>query len=59
MQQGGFISRNDGWLIATASAQYMPRFDLNREIVDKAERFGCDFGLFMIKLQSGCIGRLR
>jgi hypothetical protein len=39
--------------------QYMPRFDLDREIVHKAERFGCDFELSMIKLQSGCIGRLQ
>jgi pyrimidine oxygenase len=40
-------------LISTTSPQYQPSFDLNREVVEKAERFGFDFALSMIKpLQS-------
>jgi pyrimidine oxygenase len=37
-------------LISTNSPQYKPSFDLNREVVQKAERFGFDFALSMIKL---------
>src|SRR6266481_7362417 len=51
MQVGVFIPiGNNGWLISTTSPQYMPSFDLNRQIVEKAERFGFDFVLSMIKL---------
>ena len=42
---------NNGWLISTTSPQYMPSFDLNREVTLKAERFGFDFALSMIKLR--------
>src|SRR6202158_6372470 len=42
---------NNGWLISTTSPQYMPSFALNREIVQKAERYGLDFALSMIKLR--------
>ena len=49
MQLGVFIPiGNNGWLISTTSPQYMPSFDLNRTIVEKAERFGFDFALSMI-----------
>jgi hypothetical protein len=49
MELGVFIPiGNNGWLISTTSPQYKPSFDLNREIVQKAERF--DFALSMIKL---------
>lgn len=52
MDIGVFIPiGNNGWLISTASPQYMPSFDLNREIVQKAERYGLDFALSMIKLR--------
>lgn len=52
MQVGVFIPiGNNGWLISTTSPQYMPTFDLNREIVQKAERYGLDFALSMIKLR--------
>ncbi len=52
MQLGVFIPiGNNGWLISTNSPQYMPSFDLNRTIVEKAERFGFDFALSMIKLR--------
>ena len=51
MQLGVFIPiGNNGWLISTTSPQYMPSFDLNHAIVEKAERFGFDFALSMIKL---------
>jgi pyrimidine oxygenase len=51
MQLGVFIPiGNNGWLISTTSPQYKPSFDLNRVVVEKAERFGFDFALSMIKL---------
>src|SRR5215468_1692084 len=51
VQLGVFIPiGNNGWLISTTSPQYKPSFDLNREVVQKAERFGFDFALSMIKL---------
>jgi pyrimidine oxygenase len=52
MDVGVFIPiGNNGWLISTTSPQYMPTFDLNREIVQSAERYGLDFALSMIKLR--------
>jgi len=52
MDIGVFIPiGNNGWLISTTSPQYMPSFALNREIVQKAERYGLDFALSMIKLR--------
>jgi len=33
------------------SPQYMPTFDLNKQIVQKAEHYGLDFALSMIKLR--------
>lgn len=51
MQLGVFIPiGNNGWLTSTTSPQYKPSFDLNRTIVEKAESFGFDFALSMIKL---------
>ena len=51
MQLGVFIPiGNNGWLISTTSPQYKPTFDLNKTIVEKAEHFGFDFALSMIKL---------
>src|ERR1700745_1410436 len=51
MQLGVFIPiGNNGWLISTPSPQYKPSFELNRQVVEKAERFGFDFALSMIKL---------
>src|ERR1700761_5004242 len=50
MQLGVFIPiGNNGWLISTTSPQYKPSYDLNKTIVDKAEGFGFDFTLSMIK----------
>jgi pyrimidine oxygenase len=42
---------NNGWIISKNSPQYKPSFDLNREIVQKAEGYGLDFALSMIKLR--------
>jgi pyrimidine oxygenase len=42
---------NNGWLISTSSPQYMPSFELNKTIVQKAEQHGFDFALSMIKLR--------
>jgi pyrimidine oxygenase len=42
---------NNGWLVSATSPQYMPSFDLNRAIVEKAERHGFAFALSMIKLR--------
>jgi pyrimidine oxygenase len=51
MELGVFIPiGNNRWLISTTSPQYMPSFDLNREVVEKDERFGFNFALSMIKL---------
>ncbi|TDR15619.1 pyrimidine utilization protein A [Marinomonas communis] len=52
MQIGVFIPiGNNGWLISENAPQYMPTFDLNKEIVLRAEHYGLDFALSMIKLR--------
>jgi pyrimidine oxygenase len=52
MDMGVFIPiGNNGWLISEASPQYMPSFDLNREVVQRAEAHGFEFALSMIKLR--------
>src|SRR6201996_3948034 len=52
MEVGVFIPiGNNGWLISETSPQYMPTFELNKEIVQKAEGYGFDFALSMIKLR--------
>src|ERR1700741_3091408 len=52
MEIGVFIPiGNNGWLISPTSPQYKPSFDLNKEIVLKAEKYGLDFALSMIKLR--------
>ncbi|MFE7318325.1 pyrimidine utilization protein A [Streptomyces sp. NPDC057555] len=42
---------NNGWLISKGSPQYMPTFELNKAVVQKAEEHGFDFALSMIKLK--------
>ncbi len=43
---------NNGWLISkSAPPQYMPSFELNKAVVQKAEEHGLDFALSMIKLK--------
>jgi len=52
MDIGVFIPiGNNGWLISTTSPQYMPSFELNRAVVQKAESYGLEFALSMIKLR--------
>ena len=41
----------NGFLMSTTSPQFVPSFDLNREIVQRAEAYGVDFALAMIKLR--------
>jgi pyrimidine oxygenase len=51
MDIGVFIPiNNNGWIISAASPQYMPSFELNKRVVQKAEGYGLDFALSMIKL---------
>jgi pyrimidine oxygenase len=51
MDIGVFIPiNNNGLIISAASPQYMPSFELNKQVVQKAEAFGLDFALSMIKL---------
>jgi len=52
MDIGVFIPiGNNGWLISTTSPQYKPSFALNRAVVQKAESYGFEFALSMIKLR--------
>ncbi len=51
MDIGVFIPiNNNGWIISATSPQYMPSFELNKAVVQKAEGYGLDFALSMIKL---------
>ncbi|MFD3372920.1 MULTISPECIES: pyrimidine utilization protein A [unclassified Streptomyces] len=52
MDIGVFIPiGNNGWLISKSSPQYLPSFELNKAVVQKAEEHGFDFALSMIKLK--------
>jgi pyrimidine oxygenase len=52
MQVGVFIPIGSrGWLISTTSPMTMPSFDLNRSVVQRAEFYGLDFALSMVKLR--------
>jgi pyrimidine oxygenase len=52
MDIGVFIPiGNNGWLISETAPQYMPTFELNKQITQAAERYGFDFALSMIKLR--------
>lgn len=52
MKIGVFIPIGSrGWLMSTTSPKTMPSFDLNRTIVQRAEFYGLDFALSMIKLR--------
>lgn len=44
------IARN-GYLISSASPQYSPTYELNRDVAIAAERYGFEFALAMIKLR--------
>jgi pyrimidine oxygenase len=52
MKLGVFLPiGNNGWLISSTSPQYKPSFALSRDVTLKAETFGFDFALSMIKLR--------
>ena len=52
MQVGVFVPiNNNGWLISETAPQYLPSFDLNKQIAQSAEKHGLDFLLSMIKLR--------
>src|SRR3954463_786849 len=52
MQVGVFIPiGNNGWIISGNAPPYMPTFELNKEITQKAEGYVLDFVLSMIKLR--------
>ena len=52
MDLGVFIPiGSNGWLISTTSPRYKPSFALNREVVQRAEKYGFEFALSMIKLR--------
>lgn len=52
MEMGVFIPiGNNGWLISENAPQYMPSFELNKQVVQKAEGYGLEFALSMIKLR--------
>jgi pyrimidine oxygenase len=52
MDMGVFIPiGNNGWLISETAPQYMPSFELNKQVVQKAEGYGLEFALSMIKLR--------
>ena len=51
MDVGVFIPiGNNGWIASATSPQYKPTFDLNRAVVQKAEDYGLEFALSMVKL---------
>src|ERR1700736_6000223 len=52
MEVGVFIPiGNNGWLLSENAPQYRPSFDINKEVVLRAEKYGFDFALSMIKLR--------
>ncbi|KAK4942946.1 hypothetical protein LTR10_017330 [Elasticomyces elasticus] len=52
MDVGVFIPiGNNGWIISENAPQYKPSFELNKQVVQKAEGYGFDFALSMIKLR--------
>ncbi len=52
MSVGVFIPiGNNGWLLSETAPQYKPSFALNKAVTLKAEGYGLDFALSMIKLR--------
>ncbi len=52
MKIGVFIPiGNNGWLLSENAPQYLPSFELNKQITQAAEHYGFDFALSMIKLR--------
>lgn len=42
---------NNGWMMSKNAPQYMPSFELNRTTAERAEEYGFDFLLSMVKLR--------
>src|SRR5258708_2402429 len=42
---------NNGWLISKTAPQYLPTFELHKAIVQKAEGYGLDFALSMVRFK--------
>src|SRR5690348_15055078 len=42
---------NNGWIASTNSPKYMPSFELNRQILERSERYGLKFALSMVKFR--------
>ena len=60
MKVGVFIPiGNNGWLISTTAPQYMPTFELNKAIVQKAEHMFCFLYDRLIQLKGRHILRCR
>ena len=38
---------NNGWLLSENAPQYKPSFEMNKQIVQRAEHYGFDFALSM------------
>ncbi len=52
MDLGVFIPiGNNGWLVSKTAPQYKPSFELNYEIVKRAEKYNFDFALSMVKFR--------
>ncbi len=52
MDLGIFIPiGNNGWMMSENAPQYMPSFELNRAVAERAEASGYDFLLSMVKLR--------
>lgn len=52
VQIGVFIPiGSSGWLRSTTSPRLYPTFDMNKTIVQRAEHYGLDFALAMVKLR--------
>ncbi|MGF1597224.1 MAG: LLM class flavin-dependent oxidoreductase [Acidimicrobiales bacterium] len=52
MDLGIFIPiGNNGWMMSANAPQYMPSFELNRTVAERAEAAGFDFLLSMVKLR--------
>jgi pyrimidine oxygenase len=52
MDFGVFIPiGNNGWILSASSPQYHPSFELNKQVVQTAEKYGFDFALSMVKLR--------
>jgi pyrimidine oxygenase len=42
---------NNGWIASATSPQYLPTFELNRSVTQRAESYGFDFSLCMVKFR--------